>query len=158
MTKEKIYKDLLGREIKIDDMVLHLWVNCSGIGRPLDGYLGVKYKIATVYKLNNKSIGISYYQGQKEKHSAVHNTENRIIVMESNKLKINMEDIASKTFKRYESNLKRSRTIQKNLRVRLKESERFGLVLEEENKELKEAIDLLSPNNQRFELLDIREK
>ena len=79
MTKEKIYKDLLDRKIKIKDCVLHLWIKTDSRGYPTGGVLGVKYKIATVIKFTDQGIGIKWinHRTKKEKHSTIYNTKNK---------------------------------------------------------------------------------
>ena len=155
--KEKIltYKDMLGRTIKQGGHVLHLWCKVDPNGHPEGGPSMIKHKLATVVKLNPKSIRIQYRDKRKNKESNITNTKNRIIVMKNDELRINPEDIAEEVMKEQETYKKTVRTRLKNLREDIKIFQKKVDLLQLEKKDLENTIRELTKGSDRFKLLDL---
>jgi len=149
LVKDKIqkntFKDLLGRDIKIGDNVLHLWTRFDNYGYPQGGKRAISKKLATVIKQTPKGIGIEWRDSRDKKtikKSTIFNTENRLIVLDGESLKLNYEDIIHDVEKSYEKYKKSMATKNRNLTA--------------ENTELKKLIKELIKGSERFELLDLR--
>ena len=164
-TEQKTFRDLLGRDIKIGDNVLHLWTKI-GVNRYVQGREGaVNSKLATVIKQTPKGIGIEWRDKRdkrKIKRSTVFNTRNRLIVLDGKNLIINYDDIVNDVKKEYESYKKGLATSRKNLRTKLKlkkEELKLQFKINDElfnkNEELKEVISQLTKDSERFNLLNI---
>ena len=142
---QKPFKDLLGRDIKIGDNVLHLWTRIYKGGYVQGGMGAVNKKLATVIKQTSKGIGIEWRDSRDKKtikKSTIFNTENRLIVLDGESLKLNYEDIIHDVEKSYEKYKKSMATKNRNLTA--------------ENTELKKLIKELIKGSERFELLDLR--
>ena len=82
MAKEKTYKDMLGNVVQEGNKVLHLWTDRDPQGYARGGKGAVKSKVATVVKINPKTIRIRWknsHEGFNE--SNITNTRNRIIIL-----------------------------------------------------------------------------
>lgn len=84
MGRKKEYKDLLDKEVKIGDKVLHLWTYVDTKGYPHGGKGAIKCKIATVVKFTPSGIQIKYIKDGTECKSVVRNIKNRILVLTKN--------------------------------------------------------------------------
>jgi len=152
---ELFYKDMLGRIIKKGDHVLHLWCRIDTKGNIEGGPSKIKHKLATVIKLNPKSIRIRYRDKRKNKESNITNTKNRIIVMKDNELKITPEDISEAVMKEQDQYRKTMNTRLRNTKEELKEFKKTFDILLQERDELKEVIQELTKGSERFRLLDL---
>lgn len=155
---EKIFKDLLGRKIKIGDNVLHLWTKTDSRGYPQDGKGAIKKKLATVISQTSKGIGIEWRDPQdkkKIKKSTVFNTQNRLIVFDGKKLNLEIEDIVKDVEEAHEKYKKSMATKRKKLKAELKVQEEINITLVKKNTELEEAIKALTEGSERFNMLDL---
>jgi len=157
MNEQKIFRDLLGRDIKIGDNVLHLWTRVDNRGYPIGGQGAINKKIATVIKQTPNGIGIEWRdkRDKRIKRSTIFNTKNRLIVLDGKKIMLNFDDIVKDVEESYEKYKKSMATKIKNLNEELKLSEKERIELKTENKELKEAIKILTKGSERFEILDL---
>ncbi len=172
MPREKVYKDMLGKEIFVGDEVLHLWLKIDGDGFPQCGKAGVKHKFATVIKICPNSVRLLHHD-LNESESNVFTTTNRIIVINNKELIINKESIVNESIAAHEKELKRIKSINRIMQEDLdKEREKYKkmrsigekkstdmqmsiLDVKEENRDLKEAIGLLTKGSERFRNLDL---
>ena len=95
---QKTFKDLLGRDIKVGDSILHLWTRVDSRGYPQGGSGAINKKLATVIKLTSKGVGIEWRDSRNKrliKRSTIFNTRNRLIVLDGKSLKLNIEDIVN---------------------------------------------------------------
>jgi len=155
--KVKKFKDLLGKEIKTGDTVLNIW--SLTIGRY--AHSSIRYRIAKVIRVNQKSIRIQYQNKDKEvKESSIFKTKEKIIVMTKDK-EITY-DFEKKNIQ-YQNMvlIKEKGHFEKELKSlkkqKLENKEKFEK-LEKENKELEEENKELRKPYERFELLDIRKE
>ena len=154
--QQKTFRDLLGRDIKVGDNVLHLWTKIDRMGYP---HGGVNKKLATVIKQTEKGISIEWRDPHDKriiKKSNIKNTRNRLIVLDGKKLNLEIEDIVKNVQEAHEKDRKSKNTRIKNLSVNLKKTKKHRDKLTEENKELKKLIKELTKGSERFEILDIR--
>ena len=150
-----IYKDMMGRTIKVGDHVLHLWCRVTYHGQAEGGPSMIKHKLATVIKLNPKSIRIRYRKKRETKEGNITNTTNRIIVMENDELRINPEDIVEETMKEQDAYRKSMNTKLKNARADIKIFQKKVDLLQLEKKDLENTIKELTKGSDRFKLLDL---
>ncbi len=163
--EQKTFRDLLGRDIKIGDNVLHLWTRIGTNGYVQGGEGAVNSKLATVIKQTAKGIGIEWRDKRdkrKVKKSTIYNTRNRLIVLDGKSLILNYDDIVEDVKKEYERQKKSINTRNKNLRTKIKlEKGKLNLQFDindnliKENEELKETISQLTKGSERFKLLDL---
>ena len=88
--EQKTFRDLLGREIKVGDNVLHLWTKIGSDGYPTGGKEAINKKLATVIKQTPKGVGIEWRDSRDKrviKKSTIYNTTNRLIILDGKKIK-----------------------------------------------------------------------
>lgn len=155
---QKTFRDLLGRDIKVGDNVLHLWTKIDSRGYSTGGQGAVNKKLATVIKQTPKGIGIEWrdsHDKKKIKRSTIFNTRNRLIVLDGKNLKLNIDDIVKDVEASHERYKKSMRTRSKNLRAELKLKKDMNDILAKNNKELKESVEALMQGSERFQMLDL---
>ena len=114
---QKTFRDLLGRDIKVGDNVLHLWTKVDPMGYARGGEGAINKKIATVIKQTPKGIGIEWrdgYNKKKIRKSTIFNTRNRLIILDGKSLILNIEDIVEDVEKSHEKYKKSMATRRKN--------------------------------------------
>ncbi len=155
---QKTFRDLLGRDIKIGDNVLHLWTNVDPQGYARGGEGAVKKKLATVIKQTPKGIGIQWRDPHDKriiKKSTILNTRNRLIVLDGKSLILNIEDIVKDVEESHEKYKKGMETRRKTLRSKLKLEVEMNNILADKNHELQEVVKTLTAGSERFSLLDL---
>jgi chromosome segregation ATPase len=155
---QKTFRDLLGRDIKVGDNVLHLWTKIDSRGYSTGGKGAVNKKLATVIKQTEKGIGIEWrdsHDKRRIKRSTIFNTRNRLIVLDGKSLKLEIDDIVKDVEESHEKYRKSMETRRKNLRHELKLVEEDRDRLYEEIKELNKAIKTLTQDSERFNILDL---
>ncbi len=156
--QQKTFRDLLGRDIKVGDTVLHLWTYVGIDGYPNGGKGAIKKKLATVIKQTPKGIGIEWrdsHDKRKIKKSTIFNTRNRLIILDGKSLKLSIDDIIKDVEESYERYKKSKNTRIKNLRHELQLIDADRNELFKENTELKKAIKILTEGSERFNMLDL---
>ena len=155
---QKTFRDLLGREIKVGDNVLHLWTKIDPLGYAKGGQGAINHKLATVIKQTSNGIGIEWrdkHDKRKIRKSTVFNTRNRLIVLDGKNLKLSIDDIVNSVESSFEKFRKNKNTRIKNLNSELKTEKEMNDILAKNNKELKEAIEALTQGSERFQMLDL---
>ena len=158
MSEQKTFRDLLGRDIKIGDNVLHLWTKVDPRGYANGGKGAINKKLATVIKQTSKGIGIEWRDSHNKKiikKSTIFNTTNRLIVLDGKKLFLNYEDIVNDVQQSYEGYKKGMATRKKKLTTELNFFKEMNDTLAKRNKELEKAIKILTKGSERFEMLDL---
>lgn len=148
---QKTFRDLLGRDIKVGDNVLHLWTKVDPIGYAKGGKGAINRKLATVIKQTPKGVGIEWRDPHDKriiKRSTIKNTTNRLIVLDGKRFNLEINDIVKNVEEAHEKFRKSKNTRIKNLGLELK-------LEKEKNHELKKAIKMLTVGSERFELLDL---
>ena len=64
---QKTFRDLLGRDIKVGDSILHLWTRVDSSGYPQGGQGAINKKLATVVKQTSKGVGIEWRDSLNKK-------------------------------------------------------------------------------------------
>ena len=158
MNEQKTFRDLLGRDIKIGDNVLHLWTKVDSSGYAQGGKGSVNKKLATVIKQTPKGIGIEWrdsHDKRQIKRSTIFNTRNRLIILDGKKLKLEYNDIVNDVQKSHEKYKKSIGTRNKNLRLKFKLEKEMNDILTTKNKELEKTVELLVKGSERFHMLDL---
>jgi len=171
---EKTFKDMMGKEIKLGDEVLHLWLEVDDNGYPATGKKGVRNKLATIIKICPKSVRLRHHDVAKSE-SNVFNTLNRIIIVNNKELIIQKDFLIDEFVTSHIKELKRIKTINKSIQKELEQArekykrmsstldkkndvlKKKNLSLKIYNKDLKKAISLLTEGTERFQILDILE-
>ena len=156
---QKTFRDLLGRDIKIGDNVLHLWTKVDRAGYAQGGKGSINKKLATVVKQTKKGIGIEWRDSHNKKmikKSTIYNTMNRLIILNGESLALNYDDVVHDVEKSYEKYKKSMRTRNKNLTKKSELEKEQNDKLTTENTKLKQLIKELTKGSERFELLDLR--
>lgn len=156
--EQKTFRDLLGRNIKIGDNVLHLWTRVDSSGYAKGGEGAVNKKLATVIKQTPKGISIEWrdsHDKRKIKRSTIRNTRNRLIVLDGKKLVLEIDDIINDVEEAHQKYKKGMETRRKTLRLEVKLVNDDRDRLFKENEELKETIGMLTEGSERFSLLDL---
>jgi hypothetical protein len=156
--RQKTFRDLLGRDIKIGDNVLHLWTRVDARGYPTGGEGAIHKKLATVTKQTPKGIGIEWRDSKDKRRirkSTIFNTRNRIIVLDGKKLILEIDDIIKDVEEVHEKDKKYKNTRIKNLGLELKLEREMNETLAKHNIELQETVKALAKGSERFELLDL---
>jgi len=121
--EQKTFRDLLGRDIKIGDNVLHLWTKVDPLGYAQGGEGAINKKLATVIKQTPKGISIEWRDSRdkrKIRKSNIKNTRNRLIVLDGKKLNLEIDDIVRDVQQAHEKERKSKNTRIKNLSANLK--------------------------------------
>ncbi len=158
MNEQKTFRDLLGRDIKIGDNVLHLWTKVDSSGYAQGGKGSVNKKLATVIKQTPMGIGIEWrdsHDKRKIKRSTIFNTRNRLIILDGKKLKLEYNDTVNDVQKYHEKYKKSIGTRNKNLRLKFKLEKEMNDILTTKNKELEKTVKLLIKGSERFHMLDL---
>ena len=155
---QKTFRDLLGRDIKVGDDVLHLWTKIDHSGYPNGGSGAINKKLATVIKQTPKGISIEWRDSRnktKIKRSTVFNTTNRLIILDGKKLSLSYDDIVKDVEESYQRYRKGMATRRKNLKfdLQLVTDDRNKLL--KENEEFRKAIKALTVGSERFHILDL---
>jgi hypothetical protein len=156
--RQKTFRDLLGRDIKVGDNVLHLWTRLDARGYPTGGEGAINKKLATVIKQTPKGIGIEWrdpHNKRKIKRSTIKNTRNRLIILDGKKLSLYLEDIVKDVEEAHEKDKKYKNTRIKNLGLEIQLEKEMNNILAKNNRELQETIKALVKGSERFELLDL---
>jgi hypothetical protein len=156
--EQKTFRDLLGRDIKVGDNVLHLWTRLDNRGYPKGGAGGVGKKLATVINQTPKGVGIEWrdsHDKRRIKRSNIKNTRNRLIILDGKKLSLEIDDIVKDVEEAHDKYKKSTTTRRRNLNTKLAFEREMNGVLAEKNRELQEAIKMLTNGSERFSLLDL---
>lgn len=172
MSKEKIYKDMMGKDIAVGDVVLHLWLVVDDNGYPNCSKRGVKNKFATVVKMCPKSVRLRHHD-LNESESNVFNTINRLIVVNNKELIVQKDFLVTEALAQHSKELKRITSISRNTQNNLdQERKKYKAMrskfdrqhtdiqkdkskLREENIDLRAAINLLTRGREKFRNLDL---
>lgn len=153
--EQQTFRDLLGRDIKIGDNVLHLCTKLDRSGYP---HGGVNKKLATVINQTPKGIGIEWRDKHDKriiKKSNIKNTRNRLIILDGKKLNLEIDDIVKDVQEAHEKDRKNKNTRIKNLSKSLKKTQKHRDTLFKENEELLEEIETFTKGIERFSILDL---
>lgn len=156
--EQKTFRDLLGRDIKVGDNVIHLWTKLDARGYPKGGEGAINKKLATVIKHAKNGIGIEWrdsHDKRKIKRSTIFNTRNRLIILDGKKLNLHLDDIVKDVEEANNKERKYKNTRIKNLKSEIKLIEDNRDEIFKENEELKEAIEMLAKGSERFSMLDL---
>jgi len=155
---QKRFRDLLGREIKVGDNVLHLWTKVDPMGYAKGGQGAINRKLATVIKQTPKGIGIEWRDPHDKriiKRSTIKNTTNRLIVLDGKSLILEIDDIVRDVQEAHEKERKSKNTRIKNLSANLKLEKEKSRRSAKNNNELQATVAALMKGCERFELLDL---
>jgi len=152
------FRDLLGRDIKIGDNVLHLWTKVDPMGYARGGEGAINKKLATVIKQTPKGIGIEWrdpHDKRRIRKSTIKNTRNRLIILDGKKLNLEIDDIVKDVEEAHEKERKSKNTRIRNLGLQLKSEREKNKRSAKNNNELHETIKELTAGSERFSMLDL---
>ncbi len=160
--EQKTFRDFFGRDIKVEDKVLHLWATVSYQGVS-GGTSAIKHKTATVIGFSKKGVRIEWKEKNSVplKRSTIFNTRNRLIILRKADLGIDEEIIKNEAIKEYEAYKKGMLTRIRNLREELKyKGEHIRSLIAEKHKQdkiiigLTDEIKKVKSSIYRFEIMD----
>lgn len=135
--EQKIFEDFFGKEIKIGDYALHLYLWATVIGGNIyGGESAIKHKLVKVMGFSKKGVRIEWREKEKIKQSTIFNTNNRLIILKNNLIEVDEEVIINNAMKDYEKYKKKMITEQKKLKEKIEEQQKEILCLKEKIEDL----------------------
>lgn len=163
--EQKTFRDFFGKDIKVGDIVLHLWAQVYR-DQITGAESAIKHKRAKVVAFSKKGVRIEWKKNHTDpmKQSTVFNTRNRLIILKNGVLEFDEECLINEAMKSYESYKKGMNTRIAKLRRDATQRDAYVDELtkeleekEDEIRDLTNALQSMRSDIYRFELVDFDE-